>query len=246
VGWGEERLRAAHRTLAALPAFPLAHWLAATVYVGRQAPAEAERELASGLAALTRPATGDSRFSGLALHWLLGLLHLSRGDDQRALAEFQRELATEPAGHLYARECAANTWYAIGALHLGRGRQADAAAAFDEALRRVPRHPMAWVCRQAARTAATELPHLTVPEADLLAPVPGLPRFTTVEFAMARAASLVLSGAHAEAARLVETALATAPPGPAGWLLPIEPVLQVFSRQEIWAGALANLRHRAA
>ena len=30
VSWGEERLRAAHRTLALLPGFPMAHWLAAT------------------------------------------------------------------------------------------------------------------------------------------------------------------------------------------------------------------------
>ena len=36
VSWGEERLRAARRTLALLPGFPLAHWLAATVHVARQ------------------------------------------------------------------------------------------------------------------------------------------------------------------------------------------------------------------
>src|SRR5262249_10523355 len=45
VGWGEERLRASRRTLALLPNFPLAHWLAATVYVARQLPQDAEREL---------------------------------------------------------------------------------------------------------------------------------------------------------------------------------------------------------
>ena len=37
VSWGEERLREARRTLALLPGFPLAHWLAATVHVARQA-----------------------------------------------------------------------------------------------------------------------------------------------------------------------------------------------------------------
>jgi DNA-binding winged helix-turn-helix (wHTH) protein len=37
VGWGEERLRAAHRTLALLPGFALAHWLIATVHVARHA-----------------------------------------------------------------------------------------------------------------------------------------------------------------------------------------------------------------
>ena len=34
--WGEERLREARRTLALLPGFPLAHWLAASVHVARQ------------------------------------------------------------------------------------------------------------------------------------------------------------------------------------------------------------------
>src|SRR4030095_10714424 len=36
VSWGEERLRESHRTLALMPGFPLAHWLAATVHVARQ------------------------------------------------------------------------------------------------------------------------------------------------------------------------------------------------------------------
>jgi len=36
---------------------------------------------------------------------------------------FVRELQTEESGHLYARECTANTWYAIGAT---RWHQSDA------------------------------------------------------------------------------------------------------------------------
>ena len=48
VSWGEARLRAARRTLALLPGCPLAHWLAATVHVARQALDEAERELGEG------------------------------------------------------------------------------------------------------------------------------------------------------------------------------------------------------
>src|SRR5215510_3624480 len=53
VSWGEERLREAHRTLALMPGFSLAHWLAATVHVARSALAEAERELVAGLAGQT-------------------------------------------------------------------------------------------------------------------------------------------------------------------------------------------------
>ena len=43
--WGEQRLRAARRVLALAPGFPLAHLMAATVFVARDALAEAERDL---------------------------------------------------------------------------------------------------------------------------------------------------------------------------------------------------------
>jgi hypothetical protein len=81
----------------------------------------------------------------VALHWLLGLLRLARGDEAGALEAFERELSVEDAGHLYARECCANTWYAIGALRLRQGRLPDASAAFEHALERVALHPMARV-----------------------------------------------------------------------------------------------------
>ena len=101
---------------------------------------EAERELAAGLAPQAGRPTG-SRFNAVALHWLLGLIHLARGDETRALEEFERELSFEHAGQLYARECAANTWYAIGALRLRQGRPADARAAFARAHRTCGRAP---------------------------------------------------------------------------------------------------------
>ncbi len=49
--WGEERLRAARRTLALVPGFALAHWLAASVMVARGMLDDAARELAAGVAA---------------------------------------------------------------------------------------------------------------------------------------------------------------------------------------------------
>ena len=44
------------------------------------------------------------------------------------------------SGHLYARECCANTWYAIGALRLRQGKKTEAQQAFAQALERVPNH----------------------------------------------------------------------------------------------------------
>src|SRR5207247_3981113 len=221
-----ERLGAAHRTLALLPGFPLAHWLAATVYVARQVLGDAERELAAGLAPESGQSMGGSRFSAVALHWLLGLIYLARGDDSRALEEFERELAFEHAGQLYARECAANTWYAIGALRLRQGRAEDARAGFARALERVSTHPMARVGLGTASEAGLRLP--------------------SIDAAVSQAAQLTMAGSHAEAARIAAGALTAAPPGNAGWILPIEPLLHVTAHPAIWAGALAQLRNRAA
>jgi hypothetical protein len=99
IAWGEERLRAARRTLALLPGFALAHWLAASVLVARQLLDEAEQELTAGIAEEGRGGA-ESRFSGVALHWLLGLIHLARGDESRAVEHFERELGAEGSGHL--------------------------------------------------------------------------------------------------------------------------------------------------
>jgi DNA-binding winged helix-turn-helix (wHTH) protein len=239
VSWGEERLRAAHQTLALLPHFPLAHWLAATVYVARQVFDEAERELDGGLASHGGEPAAGARFSPVALHWLRGLIRLSRGDDAGAFDDFERELASEHAGQLYARECAANTWYAIGALHLRRGRREEAGAAFTRAIVRVAAHPMANVALAAA--GATD--HASPVRSETIVNGRSVP---AVEAAMAQAAQLVLAGDHGAAGRVIADALASAPRGNAAWTVPIEPLLQVAANPAAWTLALARLRNRAA
>jgi DNA-binding winged helix-turn-helix (wHTH) protein len=235
IGWGEERLRAAQRTLALLPDFPLAHWMAATVHVARQAFGEAERDLVAGLASDSGEAKTGTRFSSVALHWLLGLVYLRQGESARALDEFERELTSEHAGHLYARECAGNTWYAIGALHLRAGRTPDAVAAFTRAIERVAVHPLARI----GLAAVSGAPPDPTPPATASQSAP------TFETAFVRAVALAVAGAHREAAHLVDDALAAAPPGNAGWLLPIEPMLNVSAHPDLWAPALARVRNRA-
>jgi len=44
----------------------------------------------------------------------------------------------------------------------------------------------------------------------------------------------------------VQQACSDAPPGSQGWLLPIDPLLRVYTNEAAWAGALALLRTRAA
>ena len=239
VTWGEERLRAARRTLALFPSFPLAHWLAATVLVARQVLDEAERELVAG-ASVQDGQSAHSPFSAVALHWLLGLVYLAKGNEERALAEFARELSFEGAGHLYARECCANTWYAIGAVHLRHGRMADANAAFQQSLARLPSHPLASIGLHATgaapRTASVGASR----------PSAGVTALANVDFAMCQAASLAVSGNRAEAARVIDNALSGAAPGSAGWVMPVEPLLNVAADPPAWALALTRLRTRAA
>ena len=232
VGWGEERLRAAHRTLVLLPGFAQAHWLIATVHVARHALSEAERELSAGIASQSGEMPGRSKFSAVALHWLRGLIHLARDEREAALDAFERELAFEDSKHLYGRECCANTWYAIGCLQLRLGDRGAATSAFEQALARVAVHPLAKLgLAQARGDRDDEIP-----------PV----RAGSVDAAIAQVARLVLAGQQREASMLMERALAAASPGSAGWWLPIEPLLRMSANLDVWAPVLARLRTRAA
>lgn len=255
VSWGEERLREARRALNLLPGFPLAHWLAATVHIARGATDDAERELREGLAAQALPAS--ARFNSVALHWLLGLILVARDDARGALQQFELELASEDSGQLYARECCANTWYAIGALRLREHDLAGAVAAFTETLVRVPMHPPAVAAMRvltgdATNVATAEVPprpqsenstaHLREPAASVSARPA---RLTPADLALARAVALTLRRDTQSAAGEVARALADAPAGSALWLLPVEPMLRVATDTQ-WTAALALLRSRAA
>ena len=230
IAWGEERLRAARRTLTLLPGFALAHWLAATVLVARRMLDDAARELDAGIAG-DRARAAEARFSSVALHWLRGLIQLAKGDQPRALQEFELELASEARGHLYARECCANTWYAIGAMHLSRGRQAEAREAFERALERVPRHRLA----RFGRDVADGVQPGHEPEAAT----------RSIDEVLCAAAVQVMAGSPEAAASLVDQALQAAAPSNAAWLLPVEPLLNVGSAPAAWETALARLSARA-
>jgi DNA-binding winged helix-turn-helix (wHTH) protein len=243
--WGEERLRSARRTLGLLPDFPLAHWLAATVHVARGSCAEAARELDAGIAVLDMEAGTPSRFSAVALHWLRGLIHLADGDEQRALDSFNRELAGETSGNLYARECCANTWYSIGALHFWRRRFDEAHTAFACAVDRVEVHPLARV----------GLAALDKPRRQRDTSVADRPGASLFDVAMCQAAAVLLdaaaepelsAAAAIRAARIVDDALVQTTAPSAGWLLPLEPLLRVRTAPDAWAPVLGRLRARAA
>ena len=235
VTWGEARLRAARRTLTLLPGCPLAHWLAATVHVARQSLDEAERELTAGCAVLAA-AGSDTRLSGVALEWLLGLIRLSRGDAAAAQQHFDRELAAEAGGHLYARECCANVWYSIGAMRWRAGDRAAALEAFAQARQRVEGHALASIVMAVMAGASKDVP--------LPVDVPLRKHAAPVDAAIARAVALTAAGDRAQAGSVVDAALASAPAGNGGWILPVEPLLEAGGPE--WAPVFARLRSRAA
>src|SRR3954470_13916303 len=213
-----------------MPGLALAHWLAASVHVARQAFDAAERELAAGAAAQDEQADG-AVFGGVGLHWVSGLLRLSRGDGDAAERHFDRELEFENSGHLYARECCAAALYAKGCHAVHRGDHAAAAMAFAGVLRRVSRHPMALAAGDA-------------PESDLAARLQSLrERGASVDAAVARAVRGVGRGGEPDDPR-IRSVLQQAPPGAAAWYLPVEPMLRPASDAARWGSVLALLRSR--
>jgi hypothetical protein len=117
-----------------------------------------------------------------------------------------------------------------------RGDTAAAREAYAAALSRAPRHAMARarlviLDGHADRLAAADLPDR---EARL-----------HIDEAMARAAILVHVGRTDAAVELCHRALAASPPGNAGWLLPIDPLLRVSHDKTPWTRVLDLLRRRA-
>jgi tetratricopeptide (TPR) repeat protein len=231
VSWGEERLRAAHRVLTLCPGLALAHWFVATVFVARQVFDAALDQLRAGCASQDAQRKESGRFNAVGLHLLHGLVLAAQGDPDGAIEEFGREMAFEADGQLYARECSANTWYAHGAIRLRQGRRDEALAAFGEALKRVPGHPLAAI----GVGAMSPLSGARPPRQDA----------HTVDAAIVKAAALALEGKHREAALLCGEALTHAEPGPAGWLMPVDPLLHATDHHHEWAQTLATLRDRS-
>lgn len=234
--WGEDRIAASMAAVRLWPRLPVAHLLSATVFVARDNGPEAERHLDRGIDALSDPAQAEVPVVGL--YWLKSLLVHARGTDDDALAWIERELALEDCGHMYARECCASAWYAKGAIAWRRGDASGARAAYHEALARVPRHAMALagiaILEGGGRAAADfERPHAGGGDA------------MGVDEAMARAAVLVHAGRTDEAADLCRRALAAAPPGNAGWLLPVDPLIGVRGDRAAWASTIDLLGRRA-
>jgi hypothetical protein len=195
-----------------------------SIYDGRAcALDEAEREIVASLSRQPRCSTFQQRRAALAAR-------PGRARTWRYVTcprIVYRELPQEQSGHLYARECAAKTWYAIGT---ARWRQAEvdgAHAGFHECLRRVPTDPLACAALGKAESSAHH--------------------HSRVDSAIAGAVRCVgeVDDGNCELDVVkIERVLIQAATGDAGWLLPVEPMLNIPS--EPWLSVLALLRRRAA
>ncbi len=71
------------------------------------------------------------------------------------------------------------------------------------------------------------------------------PDANNIDAAIVTAAVFTRAGQPEAGARVCDAALAQAGPGPAGWILPIEPSLHVTAHRDAWSRTLATLADRA-
>ncbi len=230
--WGDTRLRAIEATLALHPDFAFAYFQVAMVYVARNQLQQAEAVLRQGAAVQDRQIQRRERFPALGLHWLLGLVRLAQDDVEEALAEFDREARLADPRRLYGREYAMNAWHARGLALLRASRGDEARAALKRALDLYPNHAQSLIAIGDFQKAEAAMAILKT--------------HRPIEFAIANAQLLAMRRHAKEAIRGLERLAGEAPPGFAGWTIPIEPLLKPLAEHNALGPVLELLARRAA
>jgi methylmalonyl-CoA mutase cobalamin-binding subunit len=156
----------------------------------------------------------------------------SKGDHDAALECFDEEIASAST-HIYGREFAANARVATGFTTLARGDRETAALAFSQA----QHHPKAIVGLYAIskdRAAAdAAIAALTDSGRD-------------AEAALVTAGSAIVRGEADRAVDALDRLLTSSPSGPAGWIIPIDPMLAAIREHAGKQALFAKLAARAA
>jgi DNA-binding winged helix-turn-helix (wHTH) protein/thioredoxin-like negative regulator of GroEL len=245
--WGEERLRACDRTLSLLPDFAPARFATAMVFTARQAFGPALMAASAGAAAQSRQLAHESSpFPAVGLHWLRGLLLLRERQVGLAIESFAREMDELPAAQIYAGEFRVNAQVAAGFAHLAAEDATGAIDAFRMALETLPRHGRALIGLYSAlrmttlsREAQWLLPQIDQTVGELAA------GHRMAEAALVRAAAEVSRGETEAACSTLEQLLESAPPGQAGWQIPIDPALAPLRSHPNYPRLVALLAARA-
>lgn len=241
--WGDERIRAAIQTLALYPDFAFAYFQMAMVHVARGHLREAETVLRQGAVVQDRQIARGDRFPALGLHWLFGLVRLAQNDIDEALQEFEREARLADPHRLYGREYAMSAVQARGACLLRLDRHADAIDCFEHALALYPEHAPSYIGIVRAQRARGSSDGSALKTLEAILPV--LSRSRPIEAALVEAQMLVAMGRLTESAGVLGSLLANAPPGFAGWTIPIEPFLHELHGTEGFSADLRGLALRA-
>ena len=238
--WGDQRIRAVIGTLALMPGFAPARLLQSMVFVARCAFEEARESAAQGARTQSRLKDDHSAFPPFGLHWLLGLLHLHNGDLKEALASFRLEIDEGRPTTIYYRELHVQSLIGIGYAQLANRKRTAAVDAFREALVVLPSSGRALVGLARACPEDRTLPQQIMSEIDRLKSV-GRPA----------EAAFVLAGVHATAGDVSKSCavlmdlLQHAPPGPTGWMIPIDPALAQLAGRDLFDSVLEKLAARA-
>jgi tetratricopeptide (TPR) repeat protein len=245
--WGEERLRAVDRTIALMPSFAAARMMSGTVFVARGALARAEQEAASGAELQRQGRGGHAPMRAAGLHWLRGLVMAARGDPGGALECFEEEAAAASDGHVYGREFAANALVAAGFVLFTREDPDRAADMFTRALSETPSHARATLGLAAATIHRTADPAVEEALAPVRRVLDELGRGgRRHEAALVQAGELIVRGQVGGAEALLNALLEESPPGPAGWIIPVDPMLTAIRFSPGRAGIMAKLAARAS
>jgi DNA-binding winged helix-turn-helix (wHTH) protein/tetratricopeptide (TPR) repeat protein len=243
--WGSERLAAFEEVVRLFPEFAFAYFGSAMVHVARHDLTGAEEILRQGIAVQQRASERSVRFPASGLHWLLGLIRLAEGDIGHARQEFDRELAWR-GSQMYAAEYAMNSHDGHGFACLVSDDAAGAATMFGKALGIFPDHARSLVGLALARrqggddaSARQALEHAWRAIAELRTSA------RLAEAAMATASAHAAAGGHEEAIATLARLVDEAPPGFAGWTMPIEPLLTGLRDTGAWGTVLARLGARA-
>lgn len=243
--WGDERLRAHTEALSLYPDFAFAHFQIAMVHIARHELPLAEQSLRQGIVVRERHQQSSERFPARGLHWLLGLVLLAREDDAQATRQFERELASA-GGRLYAREFSIAADNGLGLIALQRGDAVEAADRFRQALARYQDHARSHFGLAAALAAMGDK---GAAESELvagrMAAVALEKAGRTAEFVVASAVGEALHGNPGGACRRLAELLDSAPPGFAGWTIPVEPAFAPLHVNTDFQRILRTLADRA-
>lgn len=245
--WGEERLRAVDRTLALMPGFAPARMLACMVFVARGTIDRAEREAAIGVEAQRQNQADHTPLPAVGFHWLRGMILAAKGDRAAALACFAEEIDGGKSGHVYAREFVVNARVAAGFTALEQRDLERASASFAAALTDAPGHPKASVGMYAIAAASNDHGVIDQCRQETVAAIHELRRSERhTEAALVSAGAQIVQGHTGEAAEALDRLLASSPAGPAGWIIPIDPMLAAIRETPAKQALFARLAARAA